>query len=288
VHNACGDDTISGYFSNVGKTMKGMVWTGPKRFLSGAWNTGKAIVTDPAQAVQNAYWGTGEAIYGGSAFTYNTAERLYNDPLGTAIAAKDGAIAGANYLLDNPEEVGAGYFDVSASIVGGKIAQSGIRVFSGAGKAANIAEDLKVASKVDDLGAAVKKTTVDLTMNNSGARTTELASKELIEKMRSKGRVIKIAEEGSDELKYLKRMNANANAGGEGMRHIILRYDATKVEALEEFFHGTQSRLGIVSGTDNLLQGEIHVKRFMTKKAKLLGISPEDVRILNDMLGDYK
>ena len=88
--------------------------------------------------------------------------------------------------------------------------------------------------------------------------------------------------------KYLELQNANANAGGEGMKHIILRYDATKVEALEEFFHGTQSRLGIVNGTDNLLYGEIHVKKFMVRHAKFLGLSTEDVNILLQMLGDYK
>ncbi len=48
---------------------------------------------------------------------------------------------------------------------------------------------------------------------------------------------------------------------------------------LEEFLHGTQSRLGIVDklGRDD---AETHVKDFMIRHRKLLGLSDEDVEIL--------
>ena len=51
---------------------------------------------------------------------------------------------------------------------------------------------------------------------------------------------------------------------------------------LEEFLHGTQARLGIVDrlGTSGLGSAETHVKDFMINHQTMLGLSPEDVRIL--------
>jgi hypothetical protein len=121
-----GYDPNSGYWENVLKTAKGMVWTGPKRLVVGTFNT----VTHPIQSAQNAYWGTGEAIYGISAGTYNLGQAFYNDPgqaaSNLANSTWNSAWAGIDYGLDNPEEVGVGYFNVSATVVtaysGGMIA----------------------------------------------------------------------------------------------------------------------------------------------------------------------
>jgi hypothetical protein len=41
-------------------------------------------------------------------------------------------------------------------------------------------------------------------------------------------------------------MGAEANVGGPGHLHILLRENPSKAAALEEFLHGTQSRLGII------------------------------------------
>jgi hypothetical protein len=79
-------------------------------------------------------------------------------------------------------------------------------------------------------------------------------------------------------------MSANANAGGPRLTHLILRLDARKVEVLEEFLHGTQYRTGLIE-RETLVDAEIHVKRFMIRHSKLLGISPEDVCVIEQMLG---
>lgn len=118
-----------------------------------------------------------------------------------------------------------------------------------------------------------------------GLRATELASAELLAKVQSKGRTINYALSGSDDLRYLNYMRANANVGGEKMTHILLHLDPRKVEVLEEFLHGTQKRIGLIDriGVD---AAESHVKDFMIRHYKLLGISREDVEILKKMLGE--
>jgi hypothetical protein len=117
-----------------------------------------------------------------------------------------------------------------------------------------------------------------------GLRATEPASAELLARVRSKGRRINFALPGSDELRYLDYMHANANVGGEKMTHILRRQDPRKVEVLEEFLHGTQKRIGLIDRV-GVEAAEHHVKEFMIRHQKLLGISPEEVEILKKMLG---
>jgi hypothetical protein len=74
-------------------------------------------------------------------------------------------------------------------------------------------------------------------------RAVEPASEHLLAAVRSKGRAIGFALPGSDELRYLDYMRANANVGGEKLTHILLRQDPRKAEVLEEFLHGTQKRI---------------------------------------------
>src|SRR5262249_53593476 len=74
----------------------------------------------------------------------------------------------------------------------------------------------------------------------------EPATDELLAAMKAKGRTVAIAREGSEELRYLDHMGAEANVGGENLTHILLREDPTKIAALEEFLHGTQSRLRLI------------------------------------------
>jgi len=121
-------------------------------------------------------------------------------------------------------------------------------------------------------------------MFNQGLRTTESASDDLLRSVQSKGRTIDYALPGSDELRYLDYMKANANVGGENMTNIILRQNPTKVEVLEEFLHGTQFRRGVI---DRLgVQGaEVHVKDFMLRHQRLLGITDQDAAILRQMIG---
>lgn len=116
-------------------------------------------------------------------------------------------------------------------------------------------------------------------------RGAELASAKLLEAVRRKGRSVVIAVDGSDEKRMLQCHKANANVGGESHRHVILQEDARKIEVLEEFLHGTQARIGLISGSDEVPDAEIHVKDFMLRHQKLLGLSPQDVDILKQMRG---
>ncbi len=119
---------------------------------------------------------------------------------------------------------------------------------------------------------------------NTGPRGTELASEELLAAVGNKGRTITFAQAGSEEARYLNFMRANANVGGSELRSILLRPNATKIEVLEEFLHGTQHRLGIIDRL-GMAGAEVHVKEFMIGHQRLLGLSPEDVKILQQLLG---
>src|SRR5207302_6678275 len=69
-------------------------------------------------------------------------------------------------------------------------------------------------------------------------RGKELATGDFLEAIRRKGRHITFASPGSEELRYLDWMKANANVGGGRLTLILLREDARKIEVLEEFLHG--------------------------------------------------
>ena len=93
----------------------------------------------------------------------------------------------------------------------------------------------------------------------------------LLRSVEQHGRTITFATQGSDELRYLDYMGAEANVGGPGRLSILLRENPSKEAILEEFLHGTQDRLGII---DRLGENgaEIHVKSFMTRHRKMLGL----------------
>jgi hypothetical protein len=111
----------------------------------------------------------------------------------------------------------------------------------------------------------------------------ERASPELLEAMRRHGRTIDIAQPGSEEMRFLDSFQAEANVGGAMMEHILLRSAPSKAGVLEEFLHGTQHRLGII---DRLgVQGaEVHVKDFMIRHQRLLGLSAADAQRLRVLL----
>lgn len=93
----------------------------------------------------------------------------------------------------------------------------------------------------------------------------------LLNSVRQHGRTVTFASAGSEELRYLDYMGAEANCGGPGCLNILLRPNPTKEAVLEEFLHGTQDRLGII---DRLGQqgAETHVKDFMGRHRRLLGL----------------
>jgi len=107
-----------------------------------------------------------------------------------------------------------------------------------------------------------------------------------LDKIRAKRRTIDFVLEGSEELRYLNKMGVNANVGGELMTHILLREDPRKIEVLEEFLHGTQFKCGILDVLE-WIEAEAHVKNFMIRHRRLLGISDGDVVVLKGLLGGH-
>ncbi len=111
------------------------------------------------------------------------------------------------------------------------------------------------------------------------------ATSVLIDAMRAHGRRINIAKAGSDELRMLDYFGAEASVGGADMMSIILRENPGKAATLEEFLHGTQMRLGIIEklGDRGLGSSETHVKEFMVRHRRLLGLNDEDVSLLQTL-----
>ncbi|EHG6663814.1 RHS repeat protein [Salmonella enterica subsp. enterica serovar Nigeria] len=124
-----------------------------------------------------------------------------------------------------------------------------------------------------------------VTMNSSNkGMGIEPAPPELVDAV-SRRRSVMIATEGSEELRYLDMIGAEANVGGETMTHILLRENASKAAILEEFLHGTQFRLGIVNRLGHVGMGsaETHVKNFMINHKRMLGLSDEDIKLLAEL-----
>jgi hypothetical protein len=109
----------------------------------------------------------------------------------------------------------------------------------------------------------------------------EPASNELLTAV-GKKRSLVIAKPNSEELRMLDYFGAEASVGGVNNSSILLRQNPSKAAVLEEFLHGTQTRLGVVDrlGTSGLGSAETHVKDFMIRHQQMLGLSAEDVRIL--------
>jgi len=109
----------------------------------------------------------------------------------------------------------------------------------------------------------------------------ERASDDLLGAIGSR-RTVKYAKPGSEDMRYLDYIGAEANAGGANVDHILLRPNPSKAAVLEEFLHGTQQQLGIIERLG--IQGaETHVKDFMIRHQRMLGLSAEDVKILQQL-----
>ena len=80
-------------------------------------------------------------------------------------------------------------------------------------------------------------------------RGDTIASKELLQSVRDKGKTIVVAVSGSEEARLLNYFGANASVNTININHIIVKPDVRKIEILEEFLHGTQQKLGIIEST---------------------------------------
>jgi hypothetical protein len=120
-------------------------------------------------------------------------------------------------------------------------------------------------------------------MFNQGVRGSEAASEGLLDAVGAR-RTVQIATEGSEEMRYLDYMGANANVGGPNMTDILLRPNPTKIEVMEEFLHGTQFKAGIIDRL-GLSGAEVQVKEFMLNHQRLLRLSEQDAAVLRQLLG---
>jgi late competence protein required for DNA uptake (superfamily II DNA/RNA helicase) len=117
-------------------------------------------------------------------------------------------------------------------------------------------------------------------------RGDTIASEELLQSIREKEKTIVIAIPGSDEARLLDYFGANASINTNDVNHIIVKPDVRKIEILEEFLHGTQQKLGIIDRLGNY-SSEIHVKDFMIRHQKILGLSHNDIAALIIMKNSY-
>ena len=139
---------------------------------------------------------------------------------------------------------------------------------------------LPVSSSVAPLPSLLAVAT-PFTLRREGLEGVEPASSALIAKVAAK-RNLHLAHT-EDELRYLAFIGAEANVGGENMDHILVKDPPGKAALLEEFLHGTQYRLGIIKGSGDIAFAEWHVKDFMVRHSKLLGLGEEDVAILKTL-----
>lgn len=183
------------------------------------------------------------------------------------------AVPGAYYAGQSQLAWQQGRYAMSIALYGGALADAAVGVLTfGQGTLAT---------------GAVRSTTIaarGFSLNSSNlAMGVERASPELLSAVQSHGRTITFAAEGSEELRYLNVIGAEANVGGPNLTHILLRGSPSKAALLEEFLHGTQWGLGIVQRL-GIAGAEAHVKSFMIRHARMLGLGDEDVAALRQLL----
>lgn len=107
------------------------------------------------------------------------------------------------------------------------------------------------------------------------------AGPELLDAMSRKGREFQLFEPDSFMANRMEKLGAEASVFAlEGETDIIfLKAKAPKIAALEEFLHGTQKRIpSLANELDVIL--EIEVKDFMIRHRQLLGLSDNDLKVL--------
>jgi hypothetical protein len=111
-----------------------------------------------------------------------------------------------------------------------------------------------------------------------GSRAEALAGPSLLVKLEARGFSI---DQSEDARAYLDLRGANAATflGDD----LILRLDARKIEVIEEYLHNVQRRVSLTSEMSPR-ELEIHVKAFMIRHRKLLGISGADAAWLGRWL----
>jgi hypothetical protein len=111
------------------------------------------------------------------------------------------------------------------------------------------------------------------------------ADQPLLDAVRDHNRDILFAEPGSEAERHLNVMEAEAsvfNTSAAEPDIILLRPQASKISVLEEFLHGTQRTIDALKDKERVIL-ELHVKDFMIRHRKLLGLSNNDIEMLEAM-----
>ncbi|CAN5116345.1 hypothetical protein BH10CYA1_BH10CYA1_63230 [soil metagenome] len=108
---------------------------------------------------------------------------------------------------------------------------------------------------------------------------------ELIDAMKAKGREFQIAEPGSFLHNRLESLEVEASVFPAIGRPdlITLKAGGPKIAALEEFLHGTQSKIFSLAELPTVIR-EIHVKDFMLRHPALLGLTQNDMTVLESLI----
>ncbi len=110
----------------------------------------------------------------------------------------------------------------------------------------------------------------------------EPACPALLAVVEKKRRVV-YAKPGSDDERYLNYLQALGAVGGPENLDITLRPSPRKITVLEEFLHGTQTKLGIIE-RNGIRRSEVHVKEFMCRQRRRMKICDYDTQILRGLL----
>lgn len=117
--------------------------------------------------------------------------------------------------------------------------------------------------------------------SQSWLRGNQLAEESLINKLRGRNEIEWI-DEAHPNWKSWQENAINAEFDPETGK-MFFRRDARHIEVIEEFLHGTQEKLGLLDELPYPRE-ELHVKDFMLRHRKLLGISDEEAEIVRQMI----
>jgi hypothetical protein len=101
-----------------------------------------------------------------------------------------------------------------------------------------------------------------------------------LEKRAELSRVIKHNKPIYEELRQHSIASFNTGVS----KHMLIKEVAPKSALLEEFLHGTQNDLNIINKYGLTQELEVHVKDFMLRHVKLLGLdNPNDINLLRQL-----
>ena len=206
--------------------------------------------------------------------------------------------AGKGLVALEVGHTGYGAYESTRNIIEGCAtpldALSFLPLLGAVGKGAKNASKLDQLDDLDDAARGLNNAGDDISQmmfqSDNLTRGDTLASEKLLDSMKQQGREVLVATPGSDEEGLLNYFKANASVNisertGK-LENIIVRPDVRKIEIMEEFLHGTQEKLGIIEKLGDHA-AEIHVKNFMIRHKKMLGLSDNDIEALVKLRDSY-